>query len=622
VPSFPDDTIAAIKQAVDIVELVGEYLPLKKAGRSYKGLCPFHDDHNPSLSVNPDRQSFRCWSCGEAGDVISFVMARERVEFPEAVRVLAQRAGVAIQETTGQKTERSQRSQLRDVLAWAEVEFQRCLLASPEGQPARDYLAARSISAESIGRFRLGYAPNDWDWLLNRSANTQIATRLLEEAGLVTPRPSGTGHYDRFRGRVMFPIHDVRGRCVAFGGRILPHLESDTNPKYLNSPETPLFNKSRQLYGLHLARDGMAQTGRAVLVEGYTDCIMAHQCGVAHVVGTLGTALTPGHVTELRRFAETVILVFDGDEAGIKAADRGLELFVTQQVDLRLLTLPDALDPCDFLLQRGGGTFQEALEQAVDALEYKLNRGRLLFDLASIDGRQRALDYVLEVLAAIPAAPGAAAQVKRDLALARLAEQLGLSESLVRRRMAELRKRSRTEAPAPGPTAAGLPSRTIAGRPSTPQTDAADPALDPLERELIEIILGEPSYVETVLEAVGPDEIATPELRSILAACRELWSEGVRPNYTRLTARLQDRRLVRIVTVLDELGRAKGHWARRLRDVLGRLQLRSHAAELPRWKARLHEVQGADEAEEVRLLELAHQAHVMKQKTSKLLNQS
>lgn len=614
-PSFPDETIAAIKQAIDIVDLIGEYLPLKKAGRSYKGLCPFHDDHNPSFSVNPDRQSFRCWSCGEAGDVVSFVMARERIEFPEAIRILAQRAGVALKESTREKTARSYRSQLYDCLAWAEAEFQRCLLASPDGQPGRDYLASRRLSAESIGRFRLGYAPNDWEWLLNRSASTNFPTRLLEEAGLVTPRASGAGHYDRFRGRVMFPIHDVRGRCVAFGGRILPPLESDTSPKYLNSPETALFNKGRQLYGLHLARDSMANAGRAVLVEGYTDCIMAHQCGIGYVVGTLGTALTEGHVAELKRFAESVVLVFDGDEPGQKAADRGLELFMTAQIDLRLLTLPEGLDPCDFLLERGGPEFEQALNQAVDALQFKLDRARSLFDLTAIDGRQRALDYVLEVLAAIPAGPGATAQVKRDLTLGRLAERLGLSETLVRRRMAELRKRAKLETPRPA-----APQQSGGRYTEHPIASSPDPTLDPLERELIEILLGEPSYVEAVLEAVAPEHLSTPELRSILAACSELSAEGVRPSYARLTARLEDRRLVRLLTVLDEQGRAKGHWGRRLQDVLTRFKLRRHDADVPRWKARLHEVQGADDAEEVRLLALAHEAHMLKHKTSKLLN--
>ncbi len=371
-----------VRQAVDIVELVGSYLQLRREGRNYKALCPWHDDTRPSLHVNPERQSFKCWVCDIGGDIFSFVMKMENVEFPEALAMLAERAGIALKPSRGGKSaDTDEKRALYQAMAWAEERFHKCLLSAPEAEPARRYLADRQISADSIERFRLGYAPDRWDWLIKQALSTEITTKVLETVGLIIRKDGGGGHYDRFRGRVLFPIRDVQGRPVALGGRILPQAAAEaaaapaaTGAKYINSPETPLFSKSSMLYGMDSARDAIARTKVSVIMEGYTDTIVARQFGFDNTVAVLGTALGEGHIRLLRRFADSITLVLDGDEAGQRRANEILGLFVAEQVDLRIVTLPDGLDPADFLLQRGAEAFRQFLDGAVDAVEHKLGR--------------------------------------------------------------------------------------------------------------------------------------------------------------------------------------------------------------------------------------------------------
>ncbi len=244
------DTKERVRQAIDIVELVGSYLQLRREGRNYKALCPWHDDTRPSLHINPERQSFKCWVCNVGGDIFSFTMKMENVEFPEALAMLAERAGIQLkpQRSGGPGGKDDEKRTLYQAMAWATEQFHQCLISTPEAEPARRYLAERKISTESIHRYRLGFAPDRWDWLLKQALTTEISAKTLETVGLIVPKQDGPGHYDRFRGRVLFPIHDLQGRPVAVGGRILPQLATDNAAKYVNSPETPLFSKSSMLY--------------------------------------------------------------------------------------------------------------------------------------------------------------------------------------------------------------------------------------------------------------------------------------------------------------------------------------------------------------------------------------
>src|SRR5262245_51043006 len=290
-PAF--DAKEQVRQAVDLVDLVGSYIPLRRQGRNFVGLCKWHDDSRPSLNVNPDRQSWRCWVCDIGGDVFSFVMKAEGLEFREALELLADRAGIQLRPS--EPWDSSLRSEAEDdkrtlyrLMAWAEDQFHGCLMQSPEGEAGRQYLVQRKITSDSAKKFHLGFAPDRWDWILERARQSDWRPALLEKAGLLRRREQDGSHYDWFRGRVMFSIRDVRSRPVAFGGRVLPQLADDRSAKYINSPETTLFSKSRELYGLDIARENFLQAGGATIMEGYTDVIMAHQNGLDNAVAVLG----------------------------------------------------------------------------------------------------------------------------------------------------------------------------------------------------------------------------------------------------------------------------------------------------------------------------------------------
>jgi DNA primase len=567
VPKHSEATLAAIKRAVDIVALVGEYLPLHRAGSKFKALCPFHDDKNPSLEVNPDRQSFKCWSCGAGGDVFDFVKDYERVDFPEALRMLADRAGVALDAAaTGTVAPKGpSKSELLAVNAWAEGLFVEALASSTE---ARGYLESRGLSPASVARFRLGYAPGTRGWLSARAKQQGFPLSLLERAGLVVRPDDSPGDVrERFRGRLMFPIHDPRGRTLGFGGRVLPAVEAifaakgKRVAKYLNSPETPVFQKRRVLYAADLARAAAREAGWVAVVEGYTDVIAAHQVGLCNVVGTLGTALGDDHVLALRRLADRVVLVFDGDEAGQHAADRSLELFLGHEVDVRVLTLPEDLDPCEFLLENGADAFRQMVDQSVDPLAFALERASARFDLGSSEGSRQASEWVLSILARVPSVSRAGLDVKVAKALDGLSRRLGVRVSTLERRLRDLRRESRSSArpvrsERTPPDAAAPAAEVVAADPAASSSvpNIAVPSrpaqLDPLDRELLEAIFFQPAVVEKVATRVAVATLRDAASRAILQVCYDLWSEGELPTSERIFLRLQEPALRRLAAQL------------------------------------------------------------------------
>jgi DNA primase len=435
-----------VKEASDIVDVVSAYVALRPAGKKFKGLCPFHDDHRPSFDVDPQFQNYKCWSCGKNGDVFTFIQDHERVSFREALELLARRAGITLEKTADSPQNRS-RAVMLDLVKWAEGEYQVCLRESPQAETARKYLAERRLDGETVRRFGLGYAPDSWDWLTMRAAQAGYPADLLEKVGLLARRQEGNGYYDRFRDRVLFPIRDARGQAVGFGGRILPSSPlSAKSPKYINSSETPLFTKSEQLYGLDQARQAGMTAGYLAVVEGYTDVLMAHQMGVPQVVATLGTALNARHVQHLRRFVPKVVLVFDADAGGSTGVDRALEIFVSQNVDLTIAALPEGKDPCDFLIEQGAEPFRQALANAVDALDFKLSQLLGADGSTGIEARRKALEAVLSVIALSPETPGEAGELKRQLVVNRIAQRLGLQEKNVWARLHELKSTQRQPA--------------------------------------------------------------------------------------------------------------------------------------------------------------------------------
>jgi DNA primase len=389
-----------------------------------------------------------------------------------------------------------------------------------------------------VERFHLGFAPDQRDALLRRARVDALDLEAVELAGLAARHSETHILRDRFRGRVIFPIHDPQGRPVAFGGRILPEVEARwheaglTAVKYLNSPETPLFQKRATLYAAHLARDAARSAGWVAVVEGYTDVIAAHQVGVANVVGTLGTALGPDHVTLLRRLADRVVLVFDGDEAGQRAAERSLDLFLGHEVDLRVLCLPAGLDPCDFLLREGATPFLHLVESSLDPLAFALDRAAARHDLQSAEGARLAAEEALALLARVPARSRAGLDLKLAKTLDLLAHRLRIPVETLNRRLRDLRRQPaaspRRDDPAAGPDDSTAPE--------PPRVED----LDPLDRELVRILLEEPLAAGPIAAAVPAGQLADPSLRALLEAALELHREGLEPTFERVSGRVDD----------------------------------------------------------------------------------
>ncbi len=361
---IPPEKISEIQSSLNIVDIVSDYVTLKQTGKNFLGLCPFHHEKTPSFTVNEQKQIFKCFGCGEGGTVFNFLMKQETLTFPEAVNLLAEKANVKI-DTFGQKENRQGINNLYKVNEKATGFFADMLLKTQYGKRARDYVSDRSINDDSIKKFRLGYSPNSWNSIVNKSKEWDTDTRVLEQAGLVLRKQEK--RYDRFRNRLMFPIFDFQNRPVGFGARTL----DDSLPKYLNSPETPIFSKSKTLYGINLARESMIKNRKVLLMEGYTDVIIAHQNGVDWSIAVLGTALTREHIRLLKRYCDKAILVFDSDTAGQKSSERNLDIFIEEDFDVDIVLLPKGYDPYDFIIKKGKQQFLEQVDRAYDFFGFK-----------------------------------------------------------------------------------------------------------------------------------------------------------------------------------------------------------------------------------------------------------
>lgn len=553
------DVKERVKQATEIVDLIGSYLQLRREGRGYKALCPWHDDTRPSLQINPERQSFKCWVCDIGGDVFSFVEKMENVDFREALQMLAERAGISLQPVAavGQRPSGSpdDKRVLYSAMEWAIDTYHRFLLESPEAAPARKYLADRQISQDSVRGFKLGFAPDNWEWIANRAHNTTFSPAVLERVDLIVRKQNGPGFYDRFKGRVLFPIFDAQARPIAIGGRVLPEFAKEDMAKYVNSRETPLFTKSKLLYGLNAARDPIRKLRQALVMEGYTDCIMAHQHGFTNAVAVLGTALGSDHIQLLRRFEERVqiVSVLDGDEAGRKRANEVLELFVAANADLRILTLPDDLDPCEFLLERGGDAFGELVEQAVDALQHAFDTATTGIDLEQdIQGTTRALEQLLATIAKAPRLRSDTTvdhRLREEKFLQRLARGFRVNEEQLRDRLLELRRKAGSRV---------TPARADASMSSLLENSTQTTRkIEPFERELLELLLTAPEYFERISVSIRPEQIAHPQARAIYQKCRQLAHSGVLPDFQRLLLEFEDQLIKTLLVDLDERARLR-----------------------------------------------------------------
>ena len=438
---IPEEKISEVRNAADIVDIVSETVLLKKTGKNFIGLCPFHTEKTPSFTVSPDKQIFHCFGCGSGGNVFSFLMRQEGLSFPEAVRRLARRHGIELPAAGNRGQDRRQADQKERLFAANKQAldfFQKMLLDHPKGEPARQYLKGRGIHRTTAEKFQLGYVPGGWDHLIAHFQRNRRPLEPLEEAGLVVRSKRGRGHYDRFRNRLIFPIIDPQMRVLGFGGRVL----DDSLPKYLNSPESPVYNKRRVLYGLHQTRDDCRKSGRVFIVEGYLDLLALYQNGIRNAVATLGTALTAEHVRALTRYAEQMMLVYDSDEAGLRSAQRCIDIFWKGHVDFgrndvfkeknadtRIMVLPRGDDPDSFLRRHGAEKFRQAAEDAPGIITFLMERAVQEHGLA-VEGKIKIVNAMLPSLAAVNDRIAQALYVKN------LAERIDLDERTIWSRLA------------------------------------------------------------------------------------------------------------------------------------------------------------------------------------------
>jgi len=492
------ETARLVKEAADIVTVIGEHVQLKRSGANLKGVCPFHAEKTPSFMVQPERQTFHCFGCGEGGDVFTFVMKYHNLTFPEALQELAQRFNVTLPERAGgggQDQEQAQKRQaLLDANEQAAILYHRLLLEAPEAADARAYLAKRGVPAELAERFRLGYAPNRWDFLVKALPAAGLDLEMALAAGLIVKKEHG-GFYDRFRDRVQFPILNLSGQIVGFGGRI----RGDGQPKYLNSPESPVFEKGRVLFGLYQNREAVRQARRCLLVEGNFDLLALLAHGFANAAAPLGTALTPAHIRTLKGYCDETILLFDGDTAGEKAATRAVPLFLSEQVTARVVLLPGSHDPDTFLAEYGAEELTKMLAEAQSLPEFffaSLVRRHGL----TVEGKSRIVSELGPVIAAI-----GDNQMQRTVFVAHFSEKLGI---------------------APAQMLGGVSRLAVLPRAAS-SVRAADQALtlSLQERQLLEFLIAYPEYVERFLAAGLADLVTSSGATEILARLQALGGE-------------------------------------------------------------------------------------------------
>jgi DNA primase len=557
---FDQTIVNQVQQANDIVDLISEHVSLKKKGREMVGLCPFHDDHRPSMYVNSTKQIFKCFACGAGGSIFTFVQMRENLTFPQTLQRLAERAGIKLKPLKTQdsklKTDDVDPNELARVNDWAAKYFQQNLNDPDKGKNAREYIAERKITPESIEQWQLGLAIAQND-LLRAAKAKNIPAKLLQQAGLVVSQaPAGLA--DKFVNRLMFPITDVTGRIIGFGGRTLDNAPA----KYINSPATPLFDKSNALYGLRHARHQISTSGKAVAVEGYTDCIMAHQFQCCNVVATLGTSFTAGQARILRRYAKKVILVFDSDTAGMEAANRALEVCVSQRLDIKLASVPQGKDPCDFLLNAGKKPFEKLMDDAVDVFKFKWDRLMDSFNSGdTLVDHKAAIEEFLQAIATAVWA-GKVPAIDRGLIVNRLSKIIGTESKQIN---AELAKRiARVARNASYSDTNAAQNKNAPSRPP----DMGRGLYATAQREVLEVLLNEPALFESVNKQITPQGFDVPILRQIAEIVFETLSANPAPSLKEILAKAESVEAGSAIVELARLGEEKANYNSRLTGAL------------------------------------------------------
>lgn len=574
-----------IQQANDVVDVVGEYVSLTRRGSEWVGICPFHEDHRPSMYVTEVKQIFKCFACGAGGDVFKFVQMHEHLTFPQAIERLAQRAGITLERLErGPRPDRDENETDPVLLArvndWACRYFEMNLSDEKRGATTRAYLQDRQISAESAKTWRMGLAlPLDSN-LIKAAQQRNIPRKDLEAAGLITSRGQ-----DKFVNRLMFSITDVQGRVIGFGGRTL----GEDRAKYVNSPTTRLFNKSDCLYGLEQARHAIVKNHTAVVVEGYTDCIMAHQLGCSNVVATLGTSFTNGHGRLLRRYATTVVLIFDGDTAGAEAANRALDVCLKHRIDIKVASVPHNMDPCEYLLGHGADGFRDLVAGARDVLEFKWDRLQQQFKAnTTLSGQKSALEEFLQTVA-LALSSGNVSVLDRGIVVNRISGMLGMDrrhiDGELNRRLNKATASSWRGEPAGAPTDAGQSAQAVA------------------QQEILEVLLNEPKLFELIREEISVESFDVPIQKEVAGVLFELLRASDRVTGADVLARIDSVEVARCVTEWMDVGERKGNYRSRLDGALEALNRKKRFA--------IEEVPATDDESLSKLINATERAGVL-----------
>ncbi|HOW59876.1 MAG TPA: DNA primase [Candidatus Omnitrophota bacterium] len=528
---YDENVVEKVASANDIVEIISQFIPLKRSGRNLKACCPFHQEKTPSFMVQPEKQLYHCFGCGAGGDVFSFLMRYENLTFPEALKALADRANIALPERRGFKEESSGlKEKLYDVCQVAS-NFYHELLLKDIGAPARAYLAKRKISEEIIGEFKLGWTPMEWRTLFDYLTKKGYSENLLKQAALIQQSSKGN-YYDTFRGRLMFPILNLQNKVIAFGGRLIAEADG---PKYLNSPETPIFSKRRELFGLNLAKKFIdREWPNLILVEGYMDFLALYQHGFKNAVATLGTALGEDHVHLMKRFVEEVIVVYDGDKAGEAAALRGLEILLEGGMQVKLVNLPEGEDPDDFLNRHGRDAFASLLKSSKDFFDYKLQLMLARYPRQDALGLSKICREMFETFL----------KIKNTVVLSeyfnRLARTLNVDENSLRTEYSYLNHKSGVSRERPKEVASGK-----------------QPFLPAQEELMLIVLMAEvPPLCERACEEIQDTDLKTPALQAIFQHLREAYEQNKKLSFSILLNRIQDlkcrEQLVAVMTSMDD----------------------------------------------------------------------
>ncbi len=495
---IPDEKIREIRETSSIVDVISDYISLKKVGVNHKGLCPFHNEKTPSLYVNENKRFFHCFGCGTSGDVFAFLMKHDNLSFAEAVRLLAKRYGIHLPEKPLNSRDRQRLSERESLFSINEAVanlYHGLLLNDPRAAKARQYLSQRGIGAETIQEHRIGFAPDSWDTVAQHLKSMALSPVLAGKLGLIVSK-SGGQYYDRFRNRVMFPIWNVSRNIIGFGGRVIGQEE----PKYLNSPESVVYNKGQNLYGLQSAGHYIQKEGRAIIVEGYLDMLTLHQAGIKNTVAALGTALTEHQIQLLKRYTGDIITVFDADPAGEKAMARSLEPFLHNGISPRVIVLPKGEDPDSFVQKQGGAAFQEKIAGAGFLLDFVIERIIARHDISSPRGKVAVCDETVALLGQI------ADRMERDLYEQKIARRIGVSQ-------AQIRSRS-----------AGLPAKKTEAQAAPAKQESATGQANNAELIILKILIAHPECIVRINDDIFED-FTQPDLKQlgvfITSSCRQ-----------------------------------------------------------------------------------------------------